>query len=538
MHRLIPRSNTPPWRRLGAAGAIAIAAGAIALTHGPGLFAAAVPATKPSDTSSAPAAEEAAAATLALPKPLGEADAQRYGMIFKSQEQGLWPSADRQIRKLADPSLMGHVLAQRYLHPTAYRSTYRELVRWLEEYSDLPEARDIHALALLKKPRNAKAPPSPPAAVELAGAPENHVTEPSADWLAGLTAWKEGEFGPAAMKFEKVARSSESPPWDKAAGAFWAARSHLKDRQPAEVSKWLKVAARYRESFYGQISRRMLGLDPGFDFSLRPFDAAEAKAIVLTPAGSRALGLLQVGQTHWAEKELLTLQARRGNELGDAMAALAQMANMPALALNVAAGVEDRKLAPWLDAMRYPMPAWKPADGFLVDRALLYAIMRHESGFDPDANSGAGAKGLMQIMPATADAIVRKKGFFSGAREHRLLDPVTNLTLGQKYIRILFDDSAVKGSLIGTIASYNAGPGNYGAWKSELKIDDPLLFIESIPSLQTRTFVRRVLASLWIYRERLGQDTPALDALVAGEWPIYQPMDATDGTRVARYGTH
>lgn len=528
----------PPWRRLGAGVAfIAAVAVVLALIHGPGPFAAAIPPTKPSNTPNQSTAEENSATTLALATPLGEADAQRYRMIFRVQQQGLWASADRQIRKLDDPILMGHVLAQRYLYPTGYRSTYKELVGWLSAYRDLPEARDIHALALLKKPKNAKAPPAAPSAVDLAGAPENHVTEPSADWLAGLKAWKDGDFGPAAMRFEKVALSLESPPWDKSSGAFWAARSHLKDRQPAQVGKWLKVAAKYRESFYGQISRRMLGLDPGFDFSLRPFDSVEAKALLVAPAGSRALALLQVGETHWAEKELLALQAQRGNALGDAMAALAQMANMPALALNVAAAVEDRSQAPWLDAMRYPMPAWKPADGFLIDRALIYAVMRHESGFDPDANSGAGAKGLMQIMPATADVIARKKGAFTGARAHRLLDPVVNLTLGQKYIKTLLDESAVDGNLIGLIASYNAGPGNYSSWKSELQIDDPLLFVESIPSLQTRTFVRRVLASLWIYHERLGQDTPALDALVAGEWPIYQPMDGA-GTRVARYGTH
>jgi soluble lytic murein transglycosylase-like protein len=102
---------------------------------------------------------------------------------------------------------------------------------------------------------------------------------------------------------------------------------------------------------------------------------------------------------------------------------------------------------------------------------------------------------------------------------------------------LLLKEPAVDGGLIGLIASYNAGPGKFDDWKDEIASDDPLLFIESLPSLQTRTFLRRVLASSWIYGERLGQETPSLDALVAGDWPLYEPAEGA-GLRVARYGTH
>ena len=62
--------------------------------------------------------------------------------------------------------------------------------------------------------------------------------------------------------------------------------------------------------------------------------------------------------------------------------------------------------------------------------------------------------------------------------------------------------------------------------------DDPLLFIESLPSLETRLFIERVLANFWIYRERLGQDTPSLDAIAAGNWPYYFSLDEK-GVRIA-----
>src|SRR5690606_25207574 len=79
--------------------------------------------------------------------------------------------------------------------------------------------------------------------------------------------------------------------------------------------------------------------------------------------------------------------------------------------------------------------------------------------------------------------------------------------------------------------AYNAGIGNLRKWEKSVRFDeDPLLFIESIPMRETRIYVERVLANFWIYRERLSQPTPALDAVVAGEWPIYVPFDRTESS--------
>ena len=83
-----------------------------------------------------------------LPWPLTPADAQRYGVIFALQQSGHWRDADRIIGTLASDLLMGHVLAQRYLHPTHYRSRYHELASWLKSYADHPDARRIYKLAL------------------------------------------------------------------------------------------------------------------------------------------------------------------------------------------------------------------------------------------------------------------------------------------------------------------------------------------------------------------------------------------------------
>jgi soluble lytic murein transglycosylase-like protein len=78
------------------------------------------------------------------------------------------------------------------------------------------------------------------------------------------------------------------------------------------------------------------------------------------------------------------------------------------------------------------------------------------------------------------------------------------------------------------VTAYNGGPGNLAKWRRETRFgDDPLLFIESLPARETRDFIERVMANFWIYRHQLGQETPSLDAIAAGEWPSYTSLDGT-----------
>ncbi|HBC07192.1 MAG TPA: transglycosylase, partial [Rhodospirillaceae bacterium] len=86
-----------------------------------------------------------------VPRVLSDADTQLYQRIFEVQEDGDWKEADRLIAKLSDKLLMGHVLAQRYLHPRKYRSNYKELKAWMAEYADHPQARRIYQLSLRRR---------------------------------------------------------------------------------------------------------------------------------------------------------------------------------------------------------------------------------------------------------------------------------------------------------------------------------------------------------------------------------------------------
>ena len=152
--------------------------------------------------------------------------------------------------------------------------------------------------------------------------------------------------------------------------------------------------------------------------------------------------------------------------------------------------------------------------------------MRQESGFDPAARSYAGARGLMQLMPATAGFVARKR--FRGSRRNRLFDPSLNLELGQRYVAYLLSKEQIAGNLFRLTTAYNGGPGNLMRWERKMNDkSDPLMFIESLPSRETRLFVERVLTNFWIYRARLGQPAPSLDAVAAGAWPGYDALDGS-----------
>jgi soluble lytic murein transglycosylase len=147
-----------------------------------------------------------------------------------------------------------------------------------------------------------------------------------------------------------------------------------------------------------------------------------------------------------------------------------------------------------------------------LERALMLAVTRQESGFDPEALSPAGARGLMQLMPATARMVARKLG--ADFADHRLTDPQYNIRLGSTYLADMIDTYG--GHYVLALAAYNAGPGRVKAWLGDY--GDPragavdlIDWIESIPFSETRSYVQRVVEGLRIYRVIAG-DAPQVAA--------------------------
>jgi soluble lytic murein transglycosylase-like protein len=194
-----------------------------------------------------------------------------------------------------------------------------------------------------------------------------------------------------------------------------------------------------------------------------------------------------------------------------ALITISQASGLPSLALKVGSK-RLLKGDAFSDAAMYPLPAWQPHGGYHVDRALLFAMMRQESGFNPGAASQVGAIGLMQLMPETAKLV-------SGEKDPNLRDPLVSITS-------LLRSDVVGNDLFMMAAAYNAGPGNLQKWRSMLRSDDdPLLFVETLPSRETRLFIERIMASYWIYQNRLSQSTDSLDAVASGASPIYDRQD-------------
>jgi soluble lytic murein transglycosylase-like protein len=292
------------------------------------------------------------------------------------------------------------------------------------------------------------------------------------------------------------------------------------------VHHFLGEAARYPNTFYGLLAHRLLGTKPDYHFGQYKLTTQHITRLMREEPARRAFALLQMKEDRRAEMELRPLAYRGDTKVNEALVAVAERITMPSLALRVA--LSDRN--PETGESRfpgalYPIPGWKPAGGFKIDRALIYAFMRQESAFNVRATSTAGARGLMQLMPATASMMAKER--LRGDRSAALYDPELNLTLGQRYLVHLLEHETVQGDLFRLAAAYNGGPGNLAKWdRRTATMEDSLMFIESIPANETRNFIERVLANLWIYRLRLGQDSPSLDAIAAGERPLYEDLDA------------
>ena len=343
------------------------------------------------------------------------------------------------------------------------------------------------------------------------------------DWVAGLTAWRLKDYNTASKHFQAVANSPFAQIWTRAAGAFWAARSEIRCQRPENVEILLKKALKYPNTFYGLIAARQLGINTNFNWALPVLLEDAFNKIRTLPGIKRAIALDQIGDDVTADTELRLVWNRRQTQERETIIALAAHLNLPASQALISRTSEDVINLP--HSVLYPIPDWIPEEGFSVDKALLFAIMRQESYFRPTAKSGAGAMGLLQLMPDTASYITKDRTL-RNSNKSKLLDAKFNMSVGQKYMTYLLEGNLTEGNLFKFATAYNGGPGNMSKWQDNTNyLNDPLFYIESIPARETRDFIERIFANLWIYRSRLGQPSPSLNAVASGAWPPYEPLD-------------
>ena len=353
-----------------------------------------------------------------------------------------------------------------------------------------------------------------------------------ASWVAGLAAWRQKDCLSAGIAFEQVAARARDPEMI-AAGLYWASRADMACAHPERVETRLRSAARMKESFYGLIAQSALGLTDDGAASLK-LTANDWAAIGAIPNVRRATALAEIGETGLAE-QMLRYQARIGlSRDHESLVHLAARLNLPAAQIWLAQnGPSGARLSA---AARYPMPGWTPQSGWRVDKALVFAHALQESQFRVDATSPAGARGVMQLMPATAQMVARHQGRpFDYAA---LAQPATSIELGQAYLRELADNMSSTGGLLPkVIAAYNAGPTSVANWNARGRnLADPLLFIESIPFTETRAYVAIVLRNYWMYQRQAGAKPASLMAIGQGLWPHFPGLPGREAVRLTSLG--
>jgi soluble lytic murein transglycosylase-like protein len=543
--------------------------------------------------------------------PLGQDDVARYARIFELQEDGKWQAADAEIARLNDKLLLGHVLHQRYMHPTAYRSSYAELKRWLTQYADHPNADVIYKLARKRKPSGASNPrryqtrrwrtndpswlhPQLEADYKAARNPAevrrienyirylnkedrptqalNYINERRyrsqlsqaqydrirswiaasyfyngksakarsiassvaarngdvavlAYWIAGLSAFRDGEMQDAADYFSRMAAVEYQEPALRSAAGFWAARAALASGQARNVTHNLQIAAQFPHTFYGQLALGQLGQEARFNWQAPQLTNGDWAALSnKSKRVRRAAALAQVGQETLAHTEMRWAHGEL--ESADDAALMATAFDLDLWAAQIHMAIASNAYAPeknYLAAGLYPLPDYAPAGGFTLDKAVLFGLIRQESKFKTEAKSRVGAAGLMQLMPRTAAYVGRDRSLQYRSQSDRLYEPAYNMQLGQSYVEYLLNGQA-KGDMFEMALSYNWGPGNLRRFKNKTGITDQLLLLESIPNPEARNFVEHVMTNIWVYRAQLGEEAPTRDAAAAGLRPIYRSV--------------
>jgi soluble lytic murein transglycosylase-like protein len=231
----------------------------------------------------------------------------------------------------------------------------------------------------------------------------------------------------------------------------------------------------------------------------------------------RAIELARIGESGLAD-QMLVHQAKIGVPTEHhALIALAKRLDLPAAQLWLANNGQWGARSDATD--RYPNPRWSPVNGWRVDPALAFGHIVQESAFRRTAVSTAGAVGLMQVLPITAQQMSQSTGVpYSRAT---LTDPRYNLAFGQSFIEAMRSSSGTAGQLPRVIAAYNAGPLPVARWATINDRGDPLLWIESLPYWETRYYVPSVMRNMWVYQGLDNEDTPTLKAMVQHQWPAF-----------------
>lgn len=347
-------------------------------------------------------------------------------------------------------------------------------------------------------------------------------------WAMGLLYYKEEKFDESEKYFSAILDLNQINNARKTEAAFWAGRAADANGDRSAAKKYWQIAAAHPMAFYGALASVMLGHTPKYEFFEQDITDEDIDELRETKYGKIALGLLQVGQKERAEQYLkYMITPKVSDRTLHAINSVATAYGLARTSIQASSLIKDRGILEIDDdiiySAQYPLPDWEPMGGWSIDRALLLAITKQESGFRTTATSGAGANGLMQIMPGTAKRVARENSV--DISDIDMSNPEHNMFLGQQYIVDLLAHPNINNNIIKMLAAYNAGMGTMLDFEKMFQTYDPLLYIESFPTYETRSYIKRVMSNMWLYRARLDQPLTTMRELAESQWPLYNSED-------------
>ncbi len=322
------------------------------------------------------------------------------------------------------------------------------------------------------------------------------------EWLAGWIALRFVKHPERALEHFARLYNGVSSPISLARGAYWAGEAAAAKGADDLAAIWYRRAAQHSSTYYGQLAARRLGQELEVTFRTAAEPSLEVRAIFERREIVYLIRLLGDLEQKRIQARFLH-HLRESAETGEEFRLVTELAvaqGRPDIALRTA---KDARLAGFvMPEQLYPRPNLPETDG--LEPALVMALIRQESQFYTEAVSRSGARGLMQLMPATAKLVA--KSLKLPYQKNRLTeDPAFNMQLGTTYLARLLD--RFDGSVMMALAGYNAGPHRVEQWIK--RYGDPrrpevdaVDWAESIPFSETRNYVQRILETIPVYQKQ------------------------------------
>ncbi|MFT7191066.1 MAG: soluble lytic murein transglycosylase [Dinoroseobacter sp.] len=329
--------------------------------------------------------------------------------------------------------------------------------------------------------------------------PEAYGDYSELEWLAGFIALRKLNDAETALAHFKRFGATVTSPISAGRAGYWEGRAYEALGQSANATEAYRRGAQHQTAFYGQLAAERAGLptDPALP-GREIYPDWRSQGFMATSVLQAALLLQEASERDLAERWMVHLSERLDLQQRGSLADLALHLREPHIALRLAKWAASE--GEILHRAYHPLTDLADAN-LTINPALTLSIARRESEFDPVVISGAGAMGLMQVMPRTGQETASKMGL-AFSQDRLLSDPAYNARLGSDYIRRQIEDFGTALTLVAS--AYNAGPSRPRAWIN--RFGDPRLdsvdvidWIEHVPFTETRNYIMRVTESRVVY---------------------------------------